>query len=78
MIVRLPFARLPINKLRTLLKLTSQARQKSTSDMPICRSVSRMVGHVPSPTPRLATSGDSRSITFVPWPAYPGGYAVRQ
>ena len=64
MIVRLPFARCQLINWEPCLKLTSQAFKKSTSEMPICRRVSRMVGQVPSPTPRLATSGDSRSITL--------------
>ena len=41
---------------------------KSVSVTPIFRSVSRMVGQVPSPTPMGPTSGDSSSVTCSPLP----------
>src|SRR3954469_6985001 len=40
----------------------------SLSLTPMRRKVSRMVGHVPSPTPIAGTSGDSSSVTVSPAP----------
>ena len=50
------------------LKALASQNPGSVSLTPVLRRVSRMVGHVPSPTPTVATSGDSIRVIRRPEP----------